>query len=348
MKRIVVCIMIFTMTLSVSVSAISEDALQQENRSSEQISNELNNKELAVENADNLTELEKITAYPGYKSITLKWQPLEGISKYNIYRSESKSGKFKLIKGNLSGDAYRDKKSIKKNTKYYYKVCPISGDAQEDKLEFAKIVSAKSVRNMYIKIKFKTGVTLSTHDSKKKKSTHFYGGQTVTAEGFGSGKYKFYYKDRLYYVSYIRIKAGSKAEYLRKENYTKLTATNFVNECGQASNTKYLIWVSTYTQHMYIFKGKKGKWKLIKNWEVSTGKGDSPSPVGFNKKIHTKIRRRSSLDYWNCFQSMNSIHGKRSSWKIGSPRSHGCVRNYNDNAKWIYNNVPLNTAVIIF
>ena len=37
---------------------------------------------------------------------------------------------------------------------------------------------------------------------------------------------------------------------------------------------------------------------------------------------------------------MNAFHGTFSSWvkKLGNPASGGCIRNKNENAKWLYNN----------
>lgn len=287
----------------------------------------------------------KIQAYPGYKSVTVRWNKIASADSYTIYKSLKMDQGFTELKTNYTTTSYRDK-SIEKNTNYYYKVVA-SGDSLAQPLE-SKVVSGKMVRPIYNNITFKAGVKLKTHDSQKKKYTYFKRGQTVTAEGFGSGKYRFYYKGRLYHASYVRMK-NCRANYLKTTNYTNTTAENFVNEYGRKSKTKYLIWVSTYTQHMYIFKKDSSKkWRVYKNWEVSTGKAASPTPTGFSKKIRKKMRRHSGIDYWCCFQSMNSIHGKRKRYVIGSPHSHGCVRNYNSNAKWIYKHVPVGTSLIVY
>ena len=124
--------------------------------------------------------------------------------------------------------------------------------------------------------------------------------------------------------------------------------TDFVNKSKKSSKTKYLIWVSTYTQHLYIFKGKKGKWKLYKDWECSTGAAKSPTPTGFDKKIEDKWRNHSGIDYWSPFQHANSIHGQRSSYLFGKPQSNGCVRNFDQNAKWLYYNCARGTGLIVY
>ena len=129
----------------------------------------------------------------------------------------------------------------------------------------------------------------------------------------------------------------------------KISAEYFVNATGRTSRTRYLIWVSTYTQHLYIFQGTKGNWKLIKDWECSTGAPWSPTPTGiFGKEIEGHESHDGRIPYWCNFQTANSIHGHRSSYTFGSPQSNGCVRNYNENAKWIYYNCDIGTAVVVY
>ena len=61
--------------------------------------------------------------------------------------------------------------------------------------------------------------------------------------------------------------------------------------------------------------------------------------------------------YWVRFQGNYLFHSvpRDENWvvkkeeedKIGSPASHGCIRLKENDAKWIYDNVPENTMVII-
>jgi hypothetical protein len=308
---------------------------------------------------EEIPRVEKVTAYPGYKSITLRWKKVDDVKFYLIERSTKENSGFEEL-ARFSADEYndgdyinyRDKKSVKKNTKYYYRVysrrVKTAGNfVQKD----PATASAKSVRPIYQTITFKTTIKLTAHDGSKKKHT-FSKGQKVTAEGFGGGCYKFYYNDHLYYAYYTRI-GKTTSNYMKETNYTDRTAENFVNEYGRKKSSKsnYLIWVSTYTQHLYIFKWNKSKkeWKLDRDWECSTGKAASPSPTGFKESLNSnKMKRHSGISWWSPYRSMNSIHGKRSSYKIdGAPHSHGCVRNYDDNAKWIFNNCKPGTPLIV-
>lgn len=147
--------------------------------------------------------------------------------------------------------------------------------------------------------------------------------------------------------------------------YDRISAEDFVNDHGinppvaaPSSKTQYLIWVSTYQQHLYVFEGSAGNWELIKDWECATGAAKSPTPTGHGKVIWKKIKKRSGIKYWSPFQTMNSIHGQKSIYTFGAPASNGCVRNYNENAIWVYDNCNTgkngqkakykNTAVVIW
>jgi lipoprotein-anchoring transpeptidase ErfK/SrfK len=316
--------------------------------------------------------IKEIKAYPGYKSITVRWTRVDGAKYYILKRSTKKSSGFKELKTIKESDSskyvyeknpkkmsVRDAKQIEQNKRYYYRVYAVKKvDGKEVKSEPAK-ANEKSVRQMYEDITFKTSRTLTSHDSAHKTRT-FSAGTTVTADGFGGGKYKFSYKGNYFFVSYTSI-GKAKADYLEKTNYAKATVENFINEAKDAGLAKkgkgnYLVWVSTYTQHLYVFKYKNKKWELYKDFECSTGKALSPTPTSalnkdqFEKKIHTKTYSYSNnIPYWMMFQSYNSIHGKKPEYKIGLPASHGCVRNYNSNAKWMYNDaVVVGTPVVIF
>lgn len=314
-----------------------------------------------------------VELHPSYNSVILRWTPVE-CDKYIVLRStdsefaQDATTEYALtgsdvtivtLPSDVEGEEGEklvqwDNGGLTKNANYYYRIYAVTEKAGETYKAEPAEVYGKSVRQIYQKITFKETKTLTAHDSGKKCSKKFKKGTVVTAENFGGGKYKFYYtvngEKRYFYVSHIRTK-NAKADYINSltNNYDEVTAESFVNKCGATSGTKYLIWVSTYTQHMYIFEGSKGNWELIKDWEVSSGKAASPSPTGFGKQIQKHIKRRSGIQYWCTFQSYNSIHGKKSSYKIdGAPHSHGCVRNTNDHAKWIYSNCKNKTGVIIF
>lgn len=306
--------------------------------------------------AEKVRAVTGLVAHSGYNSVILRWTPVPDAESYTVYRATSKNGRYymlsnKVTNSNIENDRLDGNKvtykstGLSKNVTYYYKVYAVKNNESSNS---SQIVSNKAVRPIYMNVTFKKKVKLKSHGGIKRTTT-FKKGQRVTTEGFGGGKYKFWYNGSYYYSSFTRVKKCT-ADYQKSSNYSKYTAESFVNSINATSKTNKLIWVSTYTQHLYVFTGSKGHWKLIsgKDWEVSTGKAASPTPTGFNKKIYAHKKKHSGIKWWCKFQTMNSIHGKRKSYKIGVPGSHGCVRNYDSNAKWIYDNCKNGTGVVIF
>ena len=337
------------------------------------------------------TAPKKVTEFklhPSYKSIILTWNDVPGAEEYRIYRSKDNKN-FSRIK-TITDKSDKSKKFIDTNAKgttgdfklarkYYYKIAAVNVVGEKSYIsEKTASLGNTCIRPMYEQVTFKSSAQLTSHDGKSKTRT-FHGGQTIIAQGFGGGKYKFWYKGNYFYASYVRVK-NCKAKYQKNEDgtvgkayhytgkwakqdyaqdgsdsykgikyYDKLSAENFVNKSKEKSKTKYLIWVSTYQQHLYVFKGSKGKWKLVKDWECSTGAAKSPTPTGFGKKIHEQRYFYSQIHYWSMFQHANSIHGtKNSKYRFGRPMSNGCVRNFDENAKWLYKKCDVGTGVIIY
>lgn len=136
--------------------------------------------------------------------------------------------------------------------------------------------------------------------------------------------------------------------------YSKVVAENFVNSRGYSSSTNWLFWCNKYGQRVYIFKGSKGKWVLQKVYKCGTGNisyGDgSDQGVGFAWKIYNKQKVFKGLrgnQYWNMHYSSpggNSIH----KGTTGKPSTHGCIALGSSASQWAFNNLPINTKVIVF
>lgn len=327
--------------------------------------------------------------HPAFESIVLTWDRVEDAKSYVVQRSTDKVKYTDIatVKNTSNKEIlYHDASAngvdgdFKKARTYYYRVLSVSvTDVRSPK---PAEVSGTCVRPMYESITFKESIRLTAHKGVIKSVT-FKAGQTVTAQGFGGGKYEFWYKDSYFHVNYVRVK-NCEADYQpnkygtsktyssiwARQNYAsadgigdyyeglrfydKISAEYFANGLGRSSRTNYLIWVSTYKQHVYVFQGSKGKWKLIKDWECSTGAGQSPTPTGlYDKQLisqgeYRRTSYRNEVRWWSPFQTWNSIHGKRSFWAMGAPASNGCVRNFDQNAEWIYRNCPIGTAVVVW
>ena len=297
-----------------------------------------NGKKISAETqitTSSLQAVQGLKAYSAYKGVMLEWLAVENAVSYEVYRDN------KLV-ATVSALNYLDRLNGE-GEGHSYRIVAVAKNGS--KATSSQPVSKESVRPMYISIKFRSKSKLKSHDGKNVKHT-FKKGQVVMAHGFGQGKYQFYYNGNLYYTRRIRVK-NARANYTQAFNYSKEDAEAFVNSSGKSSNTPWLIWVSQYTQHCYVFYGRKGAWKLQADWEVATGKATTPSPTGFNKKIHRKIKSFHGLGPWSCYSSTNAFHGKKKKWKVGAPASNGCIRNPNEKAKWLYKTVPIRTSVII-
>ena len=252
---------------------------------------------------------------------------------------------------------------VKMYTVYTYKIVvrktatftPDDGTAVQTKTVTAgKKINGQCVRKMRIKIKARSTRNLKSHDGKGKRA-RIKAGTVLWSDKYGGGNYYFRYNGGLFRLMRGNAKA-LKAEYRTSGDYSVETAEYFINgyvKKNKVANKKYLLWVSSYHQRLYAFKKvntKSGKkWKCVKNWNVSMGMKSTPSPTG-KKKIGKRIRSRHGISYWNCYSSLNALHGVHNGWgkKLGRLASHGCIRNSTKNAKWIWNHCPKGTTVLVY
>ena len=307
-----------------------------------------------------------LKTYSACESVALEWKPVAGATSYNVYRS----GKL-MASVPTTSRAYDNKKKmayvceVKPDKNYKFQVSAVNANGESDLCEAKK---DGAVKQMYIRFTMRTSRRLTSHDGKKKTMT-IPAGKTFKAIGYGMGKYHFYYKGYLFYVNYMSVR-NQTALYTTQFNYSKKEAEYFIGTSKQTSLTNKLIWVNLYTQHLYIFSGKKGKsgigkWKVssvkyngrkYSNWEVASGTAYTPSPWGLELKYRGKptyIYSRSRTGgagafWWNKYHSQTALHGRAGNGRYGKPASHGCIRNTDQRAKAIYYKIPLKTRCIVF
>ncbi len=290
-----------------------------------------------------------INTYPGYHRVFVKWNDV-GATSYTLYRSVDGNNYSAIYSGSYK-EMHEDTDNAADITYYYYVVASNEGGSTQ-----SSIVSGTRVRTCTYKITFKKAVKLTSHDGSKTKHT-FKKGQVVYADGFSQGKYQFDYDGHRYHAKWMRIKSPS-GIYSRNAYENGLTPTRYVNDTGYGSPTGYLIWISLYSQRVYIFQGSAGNWTLVnydaygnEGWQCGSGKAKTPTPTGMNKSLHKKMKKYSKHKWWNCFSGNNAIHGsngQKEIKKLGKLISNGCVRVTNDQAIWIFNNVPKKTRVLVF
>ena len=126
-----------------------------------------------------------------------------------------------------------------------------------------------------------------------------------------------------------------------------------------SSSTKWLILVDTSKNRVGVFTGSKSNWVRKYYWKCTSGASSTPTVKGqFTVGIKGKVFGSGySCWYYTQFYgnylfhsilynpgSMTSVQDGR----LGINASHGCVRLSLSNAKWIYDNIPKNTKVVVY
>lgn len=149
------------------------------------------------------------------------------------------------------------------------------------------------------------------------------------------------------------IEASSKA-------LTTTISPNNINTLNITSNTNFLINVDINNQKTYVYKGKSDNWTLLKTFSCSTGIDGENTPVGsfsikekgewfFSDEYNQGGKYWSQITGDILFHSLPYSNDRNTivDYTINKPSSHGCIRLYLDDAKWIYENVPKDSKVII-
>lgn len=323
----------------------------------------------------------------GNKYVQVKWDKVTSATGYQIYQKSSATGKYKSI-GTTEKTLVKIKKLTNGKTYDFkvraYR--EISGVTRYG--EFSNVITAtpfsvssavsselKTIHSMY----YTATVLYNTYvKSSKGKTVALKAGSTVTVTKRGTtctiqvpGDTSATAQISIGYLNFTRCiteysTTGTFGDYSLKAKEA------FVNS-KYSSATDYLIWISLPKQRLYIFKKNKttNLWELDKdpngkyrNWLCATGMAATPTPPG-RYTIHRKAPffKFDEDCYANdaSFFSGNAIHswlftfytqahyndGERPG-KPGAPASHGCVRLDDQNAKWVYDNIPIGTTCIIY
>ncbi len=131
---------------------------------------------------------------------------------------------------------------------------------------------------------------------------------------------------------------------------------------ASSSTPSHCLIINTQTNKMAYYKSGK----LVKEFKIATGKSSTPTPTG-KSRIVNKIKNRPYYklgipggdprnplgDRWlglqlrGTYGTTYAIHGNNNASSIGKHISGGCVRMYNDEVRWLYNQVPVGTTVIL-
>lgn len=161
------------------------------------------------------------------------------------------------------------------------------------------------------------------------------------------------------------VTTGYKGDYTlawaQSNDYEAGVKTAWVNAKGYSSRTNYLVWVNITHQRVNVFTGSAGNWSLDKTFIVGTGASGKDTPTGVFKVIGRSTRGWTTKAYTvkPVIFFLNSAYGfhsrlydpgttKINDARIGFPISHGCVRMYDEDVAWFYDNIPTNTTVVVY
>jgi hypothetical protein len=165
-------------------------------------------------------------------------------------------------------------------------------------------------------------------------------------------------------ISQVNLKEG--------ESYTLMCEAT--NSAGKASGSITLNWVSSQgdqgnsidfsidvdlTKQLVTVYYKDG---ILKQMVCSSGTAKDPTPIGTfttNQKIYYSwvSKFNEGAYYWVRFYGSYLLHSvpfdkngnmiAEENNKLGTPASHGCVRLKLEEARWLYENLPLGVKVVI-
>lgn len=140
-----------------------------------------------------------------------------------------------------------------------------------------------------------------------------------------------------------------------------LQLEQFVNDGGYESGSNFLLLTDINRQKLHVFKGSIGKWQFKRSFDCSTGMNISPTTRGVftatdRGKWFFSERLDSGAKYWLRFNGNYLFHSVPMDKNktiipgedvLGQKRSSGCVRLSVEDAKWLYENVPEQTTVVV-
>ena len=177
-----------------------------------------------------------------------------------------------------------------------------------------------------------------------------------------NGKWSYFGKNGVQRMG-VKYLYGLKFNFVNgKARISDLVRFNMCRKAQQyTSPTGWLILVDLRNQHMTVFSGSKGNWILKKYWICSSGMpGITATVASANHAIGYRgyaFGDETFVCYWytqffkRClFHSSPYIPGTSICMDstMGVPSSRGCIRLRIDRAKWIHDNMPRDTRVVVF
>lgn len=303
-------------------------------------------------------QVKKLTGIDGDKSAILTWSKAARAESYIVYRYNASEKKWEVVKKDVKELTYTDKKLAQEKI-YKYRVAAYNNGGTGEKSSTVSISVRKTpakVRSIGYKAVVKSRAPLFTSKSSKKRVRYLKAGTRVTTVDYGKQRYQINLGGKSYWISKDRLRFTSSI--WTTSDYSTKTKEDFVNKKGYKSKTKYLIWISHYTQRVIIYQGSKGKWKVIRSGRCATGLHNTMTPKG----VYSIISKCKGFFYKYTYEKpgvyfkkgiafhsrIKKYSGGYSDATIGRPKSHGCVRLMDEEINFIYNKCPKGTTVVSY
>ena len=184
--------------------------------------------------------------------------------------------------------------------------------------------------------------------------------------GFFTVSNKSYYgiKDKGYVLRNAKLEYGTKT--FDANNDGALTERTIyapgamgAKAQGYSSPTNYLILVNVNEHLVNVYQGSKGAWNQVKSMLCTVGKPSTPTVRGVfsvgsrGYSFGTNTYTCYYWVQWNGDYLFHTIKYVAGTWEVydgrlGVDASDGCVRLAAENAKWIYQNIPSGTTVVVY
>lgn len=248
----------------------------------------------------------------------------------------------------------------------WYKDGKAMANYRNDSFQLTEVASSSIKTEFTFTKNMKTSVTMGfklLYDNPSTGETEeLYVEKTVPIENYSD---EWYYQrdvNRVLNLVSSTYRGNYTSSYAINGDYKNYEKEVWINAKGYSSKTQYLIWVNRAYPHANVFQGSKGNWKLIKSFLVGIGAPGTPTPTGVTTVSYKSAGGWTTSTYTvrpvvgfypgtgYAFHSRLCYPGTDTEYDFsaGYPVSHGCVRMYKNDIKWIYNNIPVGTTVVIY
>ena len=289
----------------------------------------------------------------GDKTMTLKWSRVANAHGYYVYVYNEKTDSYKLKKTTkdttVTLSNLTDGKEYKIQVLAFRKVQGVTAKSKPSTVtgtarEFSSLT--KSVHGRYYNT-YANADTKATVVSTGKK-INIKKGTKIVAHSMGGSETVATLKDGTKIKIAVKRLKFTSLNTTTKE-YSKAAKEAFVNDKGYSSSTPYLIWISQYTLNTSVFKGSRGKWKLVRSMPCVVG-AMGKTPPGIFRICKRSYAYGGPMIYftWNSYKDWGNAFHRRVDGNTRAAVSHGCVRLADADLSFIASNCGMGTTVVSY